>query len=63
MREKDKKWGWYKLSGSIGANKIAKQGNDIRSRAEKQLGIGWIKEHVTKQIAFELRSSDENPTV
>ena len=45
------------LSGSISANKMVKKtGNEIESRAEEQLCIGRVEEHVTNKMTFGLRS-------
>ena len=45
------------LSGSISAKKMVKKtGNAIKSRAEAQLCIERVEEHVTNKMAFALRS-------
>ena len=45
------------LSGSTSAKKMVKKtGNAIKSRAEAQLCIERVEEHVTNKMAFALRS-------
>ena len=45
------------LTGSISANKMVKKtGKEIKSRAEEQLCIERVEEHVTNKTTFRLRS-------
>ena len=45
------------LTGGISANKMVKKtGKEIKSRAEEQLCIERIEEHVTDKMTFRLRS-------
>lgn len=44
------------MPDSISANKIVKEGNEIKTRAEGLLWVGWVKQHVTNKMPFELRS-------